>query len=46
MSELKFNSETHTYTVGDRRLPSVSEICKFAYPDAYGEISKMTGGAK
>lgn len=36
--ELQFDAETHTYTVGDKRLPSVTQICKFAYPDAYAEI--------
>lgn len=38
MSELQFDEPTHTYTFGAKRLPSVSEICKFAYPGAYSEI--------
>lgn len=38
MSELIFDKTNHTYTFGAKRLPSVTEICKFAYPDAYGEI--------
>lgn len=38
MNELQFDAPSHTYTYGSKRLPSVTEICKFAYPDAYGEI--------
>lgn len=38
MSELKFDAEKHEYTVGVKKLPSVTQICKFAYPDAYSEI--------
>lgn len=38
MEELIFNAEAHTYHVGHTRLHSVSEICKFAFPDSYGEI--------
>lgn len=36
--ELQFDADTHTYKVGDRKLHSVTAICKFAYPDAYAEI--------
>lgn len=38
MSELIFDEPTHTYTFGAKRLPSVTEICKFAFPEAYSEI--------
>lgn len=36
--ELKFNEPTHTYTFGEKNLPSVTQICRFAYPDAYSDI--------
>lgn len=42
MNELQFDEPTHTYTFGAKRLPSVTEICKFAYPDAYGEIPEKS----
>lgn len=38
MSELQFDAPTHTYIFGAKTLPSVSEICRFAYPDAYADI--------
>lgn len=38
MNELKFDEAKHEYTVGDKRLHSVTEICRFAFPDAYGDI--------
>ncbi len=38
MNELQFDEPTHTYTFGAKRLPSVTEICRFAYPDAYADI--------
>lgn len=38
MNELQFDEPTHTYTHNSVRLPSVTEIVRFAYPDAFADI--------
>lgn len=38
MNDLKFDEPSHTYTFGAKRLPSVTEIVRFAYPDAFAAI--------
>lgn len=38
MSELIFDEAKHEYTHDSVRLASVTEICRFAYPDAFGDI--------
>lgn len=38
MPTLEFDEPTHTYTFGAKRLPSVTEITRFAFPDAYSNI--------
>lgn len=42
MNELRFDEPTHTYTFGSKRLPSVTEIVKFAYPDAFAGIPEKS----
>ena len=41
-ARLMFYDETHTYTVDNQELPSVSELTRFISREMYGEVNQYT----